>query len=109
MALSDKLKEAGCEVNGDGDYVVKLASELFGNEYNCYETLDEAVAGLRRVYEVAAGLGDGVDREIALVFGWPLDLDYLPEDEDEDDDQDRYTHDPADPDCGCIGCVRDNM
>lgn len=90
ILASERLRKAGCLVNGHGDFVVKLASLEYGNEYNCYETIEKAYREFivlaqeaRRFHET-----DHIDREISVVLGVPLDLDdYWGPDEDEDEDE----------------------
>lgn len=88
LDLSDRLRRAGAEVSGDGDYALLLSSQLFGNEYFCYQTEDGQDAAMlrlsksvRRQYQK-----DGVEREVSYVFGWPGDLEYVGEEEEEEED-----------------------
>ena len=50
---------------------VVMASERYGNEYFKYETLDDALAGIKRLWEKVEAEQDGVGRVIGLVFGAP--------------------------------------
>ena len=50
---------------------VTLQSELFGNEYFYYDTLDDALEGIKRLYINVDARDDGIERIIGIVVNAP--------------------------------------
>lgn len=73
-------------------YVVELESDLYGVDEYEYDTLDEAFAGMRRLWETCLNhyMLDGEVRRITLVVG--------DEDEEFDDEDDGLPEMVADED-----------
>lgn len=67
MAINNPQKsDTVTDVADDDEIVVELGS-IIGVETFKYDSIDKALAGIKRIYEKAISLDDGITRHIAVV------------------------------------------